>query len=688
MKLPKKQAAVVRAALEEWRASGLLDEETGKRLLDDLTPLPFDWYRLGRYALWSALTCILIGVAALLGDELFLELISRLFVMTELGRSLFLILAAAGLFFWGVRRRRRAPQKRLTNEGLFFLGVLAIAGSLAAWLYAYGGEGIGFLNISSLFLLAAVIYGALGLLLDSRLIWVFALFAFGSWLGAETGYRSGWGAYYLGMNYPMRFVLLGLLLCGLSVLFKRNDLWSRLAAFERSTLSVGLLYLFISLWILSIFGDYGDMTSWYQARHMELFHWSLLFGAAACAAIWLGVKDDDAMLRGYGLVFLGLNLYTRFFEWFWDSLNKGLFFIIVGLSLFALACAEKLLLTKLVYGTMGAFMPEPVQLASGYLHSAVTILFLLLVARDALLLLTWPFRRSTGRQRKIFYGHKEKKPASGFWAFTLVLLALALSGYGMREALRVPPVREVRMQVPGLPDALNGFRIAQLSDLHIGPTFGKAWLTDVVARTDSLNPDLIVITGDVVDGSPSRLEEDVAPLADLKAKYGVIFAPGNHEYYSGIQQWLPVFQRLGMHVLMNENTQIRVNGTPLAIAGVTDTAALNWGLEGPDPEKALSGLSKDITKLMLSHRPSLAPESAKAGASLQLSGHTHGGLILPVTPLIAAFNGGYVSGPYTVDGMPLYVSSGSGLWGGIPLRLFVPSEITLITLTGTGFDTN
>ena len=285
------------------------------------------------------------------------------------------------------------------------------------------------------------------------------------------------------------------------------------------------------------------------------------------------------------------------------------------LSLFALACAEKLLLTKLVYGTMGAFMPEPVQLASGYLHSAVTILFLLLVVRDALLLLTWPFRRSTGRQRKIFYGHKEKKPASGFWAFTLVLLALALSGYGMREALRVPPVREVRMQVPGLPDALNGFRIAQLSDLHIGPTFGKAWLTDVVARTDSLNPDLIVITGDVVDGSPSRLEEDVAPLADLKAKYGVIFAPGNHEYYSGIQQWLPVFQRLGMHVLMNENTQIRVNGTPLAIAGVTDTAALNWGLEGPDPEKALSGLSKDITKLMLSHRPSLAPESAKAGAS-------------------------------------------------------------------------
>ena len=253
-------------------------------------------------------------------------------------------------------------------------------------------------------------------------------------------------------------------------------------------------------------------------------------------------------------------------------------------------------------------MPEPVQLASGYLHSAVTILFLLLVVRDALLLLTWPFRRSAGRQRKIFYGHKEKRPASGFWAFTLVLLALALSGYGMREALRVPSVREVRMQIPGLPDALNGFRIAQLSDLHIGPTFGKAWLADVVARTDSLNPDLIVITGDVVDGSPSRLAEDVAPLADLKAKYGVILTPGNHEYYSGLQQWLPVFQSLGMRVLMNENTQIRVNGTPLAIAGVTDTAALNWGAGSPDPEK---GALRPLQGHRQDH--ALAPPLARAG---------------------------------------------------------------------------
>lgn len=363
-------------------------------------------------------------------------------------------------------------------------------------------------------------------------------------------------------------------------------------------------------------------------------------------------------------------------------------FLKLILSLLTLACAERLALTDFMYGTLNAFMPQPVQLVSGFLHSAVFLLFLLVLARDVLLLLTWPFRRGGGRQRKIFYGRKEKKAASGLGAFALALLALAFAGYGMREALRVPVVREVRIQIPGLPEALNGFRIAQLSDLHIGPVFNRQWLADVVARTDSLNPDLIVITGDVVDGSPSRLAEEVAPLADLKARNGVILTLGNHEYYSGVQQWMPVFQKLGLKVLANENTQIRVKGTPLAIAGVTDAKALDWGMEAPDPVKALSGLSNDMIKIMLSHRPSLAPESAKAGASLQLSGHTHGGLVLPLTPLVAAFNGGYVSGMYAVDGMPLYVSNGSGLWGGTPLRLFVPSEITLITLTGAGLDAN
>lgn len=347
MKLPRKKAETVRKALERWQASGLLDETTGKRLLDDLVPMPFDWYRLGRYSLLASLACILIGVAALFSDAWLVALVERIFSLTDLGRCAVLSLAAAGLFACGARRRALFPEKRLTTESLFFLGVMALAGGpfgcFAEWLVLTTGGAVGDDVLTSLLLIAALVYGILGLALDSRLIWVFALLSLGSWIGAETGYRSGWGAYYLGLNFPMRFVLFGLLLCGLSVLLKRNARLPRLASFERSTLSMGLLYLFLSLWLLSIFGDYGDMTSWYEARHMELFHWSLLFGAAACGAIWIGIRLADAMLRGYGLVFLGLNLYTRFFEWFWDSLHKGLFFLLLGGSLWLLGSrAERL----------------------------------------------------------------------------------------------------------------------------------------------------------------------------------------------------------------------------------------------------------------------------------------------------------------------------------------------------------
>lgn len=362
-------------------------------------------------------------------------------------------------------------------------------------------------------------------------------------------------------------------------------------------------------------------------------------------------------------------------------------FLKFALSLLVLAGAEKLLLVRVLYGTMGAFMPQPVQMAAGFLHAAVFILFLLTLARDAALLALWPFRRKA-RRRTVFYGRRERRAASGMGAVALTLAALLLAGYGMKEALRVPTVREVRLQVPGLPPALDGLRIAQLSDLHIGPVFDGAWLADVVARTDSLNPDLIVITGDVVDGPPSRLAPDIAPLAHLRAAQGVYLVPGNHEYYSGLQQWLPVFRQLGIKTLLNENVLLTVRGTPLALAGVTDTAASRWGLEMPDPEKALAGIPEGVMRILLAHRPSLAPASAAAGASLQLSGHTHGGLVLPLSPVVAAFNGGFVSGSYRAAGMPLYVSNGAGLWGGTPLRLFVPSEITLITLGGnlTGAD--
>ena len=220
-------------------------------------------------------------------------------------------------------------------------------------------------------------------------------------------------------------------------------------------------------------------------------------------------------------------------------------------------------------------------------------------------------------------------------------------------------------------------KIQYMSDLHFEFRENSRYIKH---NEFPVTGDILVLAGDIF-----YLKDKVSPLSRFwkwaSENYRqVLIIPGNHEYYSGIQQWLPVFQRLGMHVLMNENTQIRVNGTPLAIAGVTDTAALNWGLEGPDPEKALSGLSKDIAKIMLSHRPSLAPESAKAGASLQLSGHTHGGQIFPFH-IFAKLHNKYLSGLYPMPGgAEIYVSNGAGQWGP-QMRFLAPSEITVLKLT-------
>ncbi len=175
-------------------------------------------------------------------------------------------------------------------------------------------------RVSVLLLFAALLYGAIGWFSRSGLVWWFALLSLGNAFGAETGYLSGWGAYWLGMSYPIRFIAFGAVLIAAALLL-RPLLAQR--GLQRVSLAMGLLYLFIALWLLSIFGNYGDLDSWYSARQIELFHWSLLFGLAALAAIWLGLKHDDAMLRGFGLTFLGINLYTRLFEFFLGQHAEG-----------------------------------------------------------------------------------------------------------------------------------------------------------------------------------------------------------------------------------------------------------------------------------------------------------------------------------------------------------------------------
>lgn len=335
MKLARKKAKILNSAIEVWVKEKQLSYDQGQALLKGIEVAGFDWKRLAKYSFWVSVICIAISVGSILADDYLRRLLANLFNAPDIAKSIFAGLVSALLYFYGIKRKHKTPEKVFSNEALLFLGVLATAGSIA-YLGRAADAGAG--HFSLLFLLAAIVYGLLGWWFSSKMIWIFSLVSMGSWLGTETGYMSGWGAYYLGMNYPLRFVLFGIVLTCSSRVFKdiRRD-------FLAPTRIMGLLYLFITLWIMSIFGNYGSISQWETARQMELFHWSLAFGLASVAAIYHGIKQDDGMTRGFGLVFLFINLYTRFFEYFWDNVHKAVFFIILAASFWYLGSrAEKI----------------------------------------------------------------------------------------------------------------------------------------------------------------------------------------------------------------------------------------------------------------------------------------------------------------------------------------------------------
>lgn len=351
--------------------------------------------------------------------------------------------------------------------------------------------------------------------------------------------------------------------------------------------------------------------------------------------------------------------------------------------------AEKILFLHLFVGRSIAQhdLSPLMTFGTGFAQGFVVISALLVLCRDILLLVRWLWRKGTkpvSAPASLSASSPPPSPARALplWLqpAPLLLLALFCTGWSVWQAAKVPEVRAVSLHVPNLPPALKGLRIVQLSDLHIGPGFDRRWLTQVVQRTNALKPDLVVLTGDIVDGSVSYLRPSIAPLQELQSRYGAFLVVGNHEYYSGLAAWQQEFRRLGITVLNNEHRVIDLRGTPLVVAGVTDPVAAAHNSPTPDPVQALQGRPADAFSLMLSHQPRTAAASAKAGAQLQLSGHTHGGLLLPLQALVARFNTGFVAGPYTLGSMVLYVHSGSALWAGFPIRFGVPSEIADIVL--------
>ena len=309
-------------------------------------------------------------------------------------------------------------------------------------------------------------------------------------------------------------------------------------------------------------------------------------------------------------------------------------------------------------------LPSWLLWGAAWCFSVFLLLALLLILTLPLrLILEW-FRRRPGRSRRPILALN----------LAAVLAALVLATLGLCNGARVPEVR--RMAIP-LPGVSGPFTVAVLADLHASRMTSAATTAATVERVMASRPDLVVLLGDFVDGTPETCGEKLAPLAELRAPWGVWAVTGNHEYYSDAEAWLPFLSGLGIRFLCNESVPLP-NGAVLA--GVNDPAAIRFGLPGPDFDRAFAGVPASAPKILLAHRPSLARQAVKHGVAIQFSGHTHGGMMPLLDRLVAAANGGMASGLYRRGETAVIVSNGSGIWGGYPLRLGRPAEILLVTL--------
>jgi predicted MPP superfamily phosphohydrolase len=312
--------------------------------------------------------------------------------------------------------------------------------------------------------------------------------------------------------------------------------------------------------------------------------------------------------------------------------------------------------------------------------------FVLVLSRDlvwlawetAILIVHW-----VGESPEASAAIAEGQPTKVFHASSTNLAVIAVAvltfAHGVYQARRRPRVVEINVPLPDLPEALVGFRIAQISDLHVGPTIKASFVRKIVETVQSTEPDLIAFTGDLADGSVARLAPQVQPLAQLRAKHGSYFVTGNHEYYSGVNDWLPVIEDLGFRPLINEHVLIERGDGRILLVGVTDEGAGEMAAaHTSDPTAAVSNAPAADLRILLAHQPKTAIAADGLGFDLQLSGHTHGGQLIP-WQLFVKLQQPYLAGLYRRGSSWIYVNRGAGYWGP-PLRVGAPAEIAILRL--------
>ncbi|MEV4705327.1 metallophosphoesterase [Actinoplanes sp. NPDC049316] len=253
------------------------------------------------------------------------------------------------------------------------------------------------------------------------------------------------------------------------------------------------------------------------------------------------------------------------------------------------------------------------------------------------------------------------------------LTAAGVTGYGVKTATGGPRLDRVQIPIAKLPRGMDGTRLAVVSDIHLGPLTGVRHTERIVDLINSVDADVVCVVGDLVDGSVAELGRVAAPLAGIRSRRGAYFVTGNHEYYSGYKQWVDEVARLGVRPLRNE--RLELDG--LDLAGVNDLGGTEFG-DGPDYERALGNREPDRPVVLMAHQPVVARDVSRYGVDLQVSGHTHGGQMVPFN-LLVKLEQPVVSGYGKVDGVPVYVTNGAGFWGP-PVRVGAPPQVTLIEL--------
>ena len=306
------------------------------------------------------------------------------------------------------------------------------------------------------------------------------------------------------------------------------------------------------------------------------------------------------------------------------------------------------------------------------------LLFFLLFSIDMIKIAVYIFQKLTMAGEEIA-NPERREFVSGLIASAATTIVLISSGIGVKNYYSNAVVKKFNVSLKGLPEAFKGFKIVQISDLHLGQMMTKKTLEQIVDQVNSLKPDLIAITGDLADGSTAKLLNEANPLKNLKAEKGIYFVTGNHEYYSGVENWTLAIDKMGIKVLNNENIKIRREDDYFYLAGVTDHEGKNFGQEhASDFKKALSGLENGKKKILLAHQPIAVQKASEYGTDLVLAGHTHGGQIWPFNYFVY-LQQPYLKGFYDYNGTKLYVNQGTGCWGP-PVRLGSKNEITQIIL--------